>query len=215
MIFQIRTVPGQTVDGVRADLRPAARVDQEGPSRARLRGDRAGPGHRGGLVPGPDGDPARPRAGDARWPRATGWPRVLTRSVGGWGRLGNVGDGNILGAAGIPSRAVRGRRHPHLQGVADARRARAARGSRHRGPRHRLRDVPPLRLVLQRGRPSAEPRARTPRTLARPRNPGRSRGAPRPASWAFSRPGTPSGPPATGAGRPRGPSRTVRPDSRT
>src|SRR5882762_6851552 len=71
MIFQLRTVPGQTLETVRADVQRLL---------ADIRKDHS--------------------AFDAEMTiPATGAPAV----VGGWGRLGNVGDGNILMSHGIPT----------------------------------------------------------------------------------------------------------------
>jgi acetylornithine deacetylase/succinyl-diaminopimelate desuccinylase-like protein len=102
MIFQIRTVPGQTIDGVRRDVeRLLASIKREHPA--------------------VDYEVAVPAPGTEK-----GWcqdPVAIARDhplvtalaeghrlasgaeavVGGWGRLGNVGDGNIISAAGIPS----------------------------------------------------------------------------------------------------------------
>jgi acetylornithine deacetylase/succinyl-diaminopimelate desuccinylase-like protein len=102
MIFQIRTVPGQTLDSVRADVGrlldgircdwPAFDAEVTIPANGPEDGWFQDPveverGHR--LV----------RALAEGHRLAAGAPAV----VGGWGRLGNVGDGNILSAAGIPS----------------------------------------------------------------------------------------------------------------
>ena len=102
MVFQLRTVPGQTFDSVRRDILallegikadyPAFNYEFTMPANGTADGwyqtpmeiDRKDPlvthlseGHR----------------------LATGKPA----EVGGWGRLGNVGDGNITAEAGIPS----------------------------------------------------------------------------------------------------------------
>lgn len=102
MIFQIRTVPGQTLDSVRADVhRLLASIKRESPT---LDYDV--------TVPAPGSE-----EGWCQDPMeiARDHPMVLALAeghrlvsgadavVGGWGRLGNVGDGNILAAAGIPS----------------------------------------------------------------------------------------------------------------
>jgi len=102
MIFQIRTVPGQTLDSVRADVqRLLASIKRESPT---LDYDV--------TVPAPGSE-----EGWCQDPMeiARDHPMVLALAeghrlasgadavVGGWGRLGNVGDGNILAAAGIAS----------------------------------------------------------------------------------------------------------------
>jgi acetylornithine deacetylase len=102
MIFQIRTVPGQTLETVRADLGSLLdRIREEHPAfDARM----TIPAH--GMEDGWFQDPMEvPR--DHPIVRAlVDGQRLVTGTapaVGGWGRLGNVGDGNILNAAGIPT----------------------------------------------------------------------------------------------------------------
>lgn len=102
MIFQIRTVPGQTLESVRADLlrlldgikaaHPAFDYELEIPAN--------GPGDTWFQDPCalPADDPMV-RALAAGHELAAGQAAF----VGGLGRIGNVGDGNILAAAGIPS----------------------------------------------------------------------------------------------------------------
>ena len=102
MIFQLRTVPGQTVDGVRADLhRLLASIKKDHPA---LDYELTVPAP--GTADGWCQDPME-IADDHPLVRALGKGHRLATGadaiVGGWGRLGNVGDGNILAAAGIPS----------------------------------------------------------------------------------------------------------------
>jgi hypothetical protein len=102
LVFQLRTVPGQTLATVRADLvrlldgirtdHPAFDYELTLPAN----------GPDDGWFQDPmETSPTHPLvAALAEGHRqASGMPAV----VGGWGRLGNVGDGNILHAAGIPS----------------------------------------------------------------------------------------------------------------
>jgi acetylornithine deacetylase len=102
MIFQIRTVPGQTLGRVREDVQrlldgikkdhPAFDAEVTIPA----------PGTEAGWCQDPMEVPAAHRlvTALAEGQRlAAGAPAV----VGGWGRLGNVGDGNILMAHGIPT----------------------------------------------------------------------------------------------------------------
>jgi len=102
MIFQVRTVPGQTLETVRADVQrlldgikkdyPAFDTDMTIPAN----------GMEDGWFQDPMDVPldhtlvASLAEGQQL---AAGAPAL----VGGWGRLGNVGDGNILQAAGIPT----------------------------------------------------------------------------------------------------------------
>jgi acetylornithine deacetylase len=102
MIFQIRTVPGQTVDSVRADVRgllesvkkecPALDYDMTIPA----------PGSEEGWCQDPM-EIAREHPMVTALAEGHRLASGVEAVVGGWGRLGNVGDGNILGAAGIPS----------------------------------------------------------------------------------------------------------------
>jgi acetylornithine deacetylase len=102
LLLQFRTVPGQTLDSVRADVaallegirqdHPAFNATFELPAKGTEEGWCQEPmacasGH--ALV-------AALAAGQQL---ASGAPAI----VGGWGRLGNVGDGNIIAAYGIPT----------------------------------------------------------------------------------------------------------------
>lgn len=102
MIFQIRTVPGQTVDSVRADLHRL--LESVKKDHAALDYEVAVP------APGTEeGWCQDPMAIARDHPLVTALAeghRLASGAdaiVGGWGRLGNVGDGNIISAAGIPS----------------------------------------------------------------------------------------------------------------
>jgi acetylornithine deacetylase/succinyl-diaminopimelate desuccinylase-like protein len=102
MIFQIRTVPGQTLASVRADVhRLLAALKDEHPA---LDCEVAIPAP--GSEEGWCQDPMEvPRDHPLVAALAEG-QRLASGAdpvVGGWGRLGNVGDGNIIHAAGIPS----------------------------------------------------------------------------------------------------------------
>jgi acetylornithine deacetylase len=102
LIFQIRTVPGQTVDSVRADVhRLLESIKTESPT-LDYEVTIPAPGSEEGWCQDPmetaRDHPLVTALADGHR-RASGAPAV----VGGWGRLGNVGDGNIIGAAGIPS----------------------------------------------------------------------------------------------------------------
>jgi acetylornithine deacetylase len=102
MIFQIRTVPGQTVDSVRADVhRLLESIKKESPT-LDYEVTIPAPGSEEGWCQDPmeiarDHPMVTALADGHR--RASGTDAV----IGGWGRLGNVGDGNIIAAAGIPS----------------------------------------------------------------------------------------------------------------
>lgn len=102
MIFQIRTVPGQTVASVRADLhRMLEALRKEHPA-LDYEVTIPAPGSEEGWCQDPMETPRdHPlvRALAAGHALASGAEAV----VGAWGRLGNVGDGNIIQAAGIPS----------------------------------------------------------------------------------------------------------------
>jgi acetylornithine deacetylase len=102
MIFQIRTVPGQTVDSVRADLSALLQsIKKESPT-LDYEITVPAPGSEEGWCQ----DPMEiPRDHPMVTALAEGHRLAsgTDASVGGWGRLGNVGDGNIIGAAGIPS----------------------------------------------------------------------------------------------------------------
>ena len=102
MVFQIRLVPGQTPDTVRADLeRLFAAIRADHPAfDAELEVPAAGTEDGWNQLPAEvaaDSDLVRCLADGHRL--ATGEAPL----VGGWGRLGNVGDGNILAEAGIPN----------------------------------------------------------------------------------------------------------------
>jgi acetylornithine deacetylase len=102
MVFQIRTVPGQTLETVRADVSRLL----EG-----IRKDHPNLDHQvtipaNGMEDGWFQDPMEvPR--DHRLVAALADGHHIASGadavVGGWGRLGNVGDGNILNAAGVPT----------------------------------------------------------------------------------------------------------------
>jgi len=102
MIFQIRTVPGQTVDSLRADLSALLQsIKRESPT-LDYEITVPAPGSEEGWCQ----DPMEiPRDHPMVMALAEGHRLAsgTDASVGGWGRLGNVGDGNIIGAAGIPS----------------------------------------------------------------------------------------------------------------
>jgi acetylornithine deacetylase len=102
LLLQFRTVPGQTLDSVRADVaallegirrdRPAFNYTFELPAR----------GTEQGWCQEPmacAADHALVTALAAGQQSASGEPAI----VSGWGRLGNVGDGNIIAAHGIPT----------------------------------------------------------------------------------------------------------------
>jgi acetylornithine deacetylase len=102
MIFQLRTVPGQTVDGVRADLQRLLESIKKDHPALDCELTVPAPGTEEGWCQDPmaiarDHPLVTALAEGHR--RASGTEAV----VGGWGRLGNVGDGNIIAAAGIPS----------------------------------------------------------------------------------------------------------------
>jgi acetylornithine deacetylase len=102
MSFQIRLVPGQTVESVRADLgsllegikaqHPAFCYDLTIPAN--------GPGDTWCQMP-----METPREHPLVRYLAAGFEESTGRTpeIGGFGRLGNVGDGNVLAEAGIPS----------------------------------------------------------------------------------------------------------------
>jgi acetylornithine deacetylase len=102
MVFQLRTVPGQTLASVRMDLeRLLAEIRAEHPAfDCQLTIPAGGPGDCWFQDPvdlARDGPLVQALAEGQRL--ASGQEAV----IGGFGRLGNVGDGNILAAAGIPS----------------------------------------------------------------------------------------------------------------
>ena len=102
LVFQLRTVPGQTLASVRADLE---RLLED------LRKDHPAFDYEltipaNGPADGWFQDPMEtPRAHPLVQALAEGHRLAAGTDavVGGWGRLGNVGDGNILHAAGIPA----------------------------------------------------------------------------------------------------------------
>lgn len=102
MIFQLRTVPGQTVDSVRADVhRLLESIRKESPA-FDYELTVPAPGSEEGWCQDPmeiarEHPMVQALAEGHR--RASG----ADAEIGAWGRLGNVGDGNILAAAGIPS----------------------------------------------------------------------------------------------------------------
>jgi len=102
LLLQFRTVPGQTLRSVTEDMRrllegikrehPAFNYSFEVPAKGTENGWCQDP-----MFCLPDSALVRTLAeGQAR---ASGAPA----SVGGWGRLGNVGDGNIVAGLGIPT----------------------------------------------------------------------------------------------------------------
>src|SRR5712692_3937824 len=102
MIFQIRTVPGQTLETVRADVqRLLDGIKKDHPA---FDAEMTIPAN--GMEDGWFQDPMEvPRDHPLVVALAEG-QRLATGAapvVGGWGRLGNVGDGNILRSAGIPT----------------------------------------------------------------------------------------------------------------
>jgi hypothetical protein len=102
MTFQIRTVPGQTIASVRADVQrllegikkdhPAFSYEVSVPASGTEEG-----WCQDAMEVAADHPLVTALAEGQRL--ASGEPAV----VGAWGRLGNVGDGNILNAAGIPT----------------------------------------------------------------------------------------------------------------
>jgi len=102
LLFQIRTVPGQTVASVRADMtRLLDGIKREHPA---FDYELTAPA--AGTEEGWCQDPMEvPRSHPLVMHLAEGQRRASKQEpvVGGWGRLGNVGDGNILQQAGIPT----------------------------------------------------------------------------------------------------------------
>ena len=102
LLLQFRTVPGQTLDSVRADVatllegirrdHPAFNYTFELPAKGTEEGWCQQP-----MACPPDHSLVAALA--AGQELASGAPAI----VGGWGRLGNVGDGNIIAACGIPT----------------------------------------------------------------------------------------------------------------
>ena len=102
MIFQLRTVPGQTVDSVRADVHRLLESIKKESTTLDYEVTIPAPGSEEGWCQDPmeiarDHPMVMALAEGHR--RASG----MEAAIGAWGRLGNVGDGNILAAAGIPS----------------------------------------------------------------------------------------------------------------
>jgi acetylornithine deacetylase len=101
MVFQIRTVPGQTVAGVRADLEALLAAIRKDHPAFDAEVTVPAPGTEDGWCQDPldiPHDHALVTALAEGHRLAAGEAPL----IGGWGRLGNVGDGNILNAAGIP-----------------------------------------------------------------------------------------------------------------
>ena len=102
LVFQLRTVPGQTLASVRADLeRLLEGIRKDHPA---FDYELTIPAN--GPADGWFQDPMEtPRAHPLVQSLAEGHRLAAGTDgvVGGWGRLGNVGDGNILHAAGIPA----------------------------------------------------------------------------------------------------------------
>ena len=141
MTMQFRTVPGQTVASIEADLRHVLGRHQARAPRLQLRHGDPRQGHRADLEPGGHGVSRRPSAGEGagRGTDACLWQARLRRRPRPHRQCRRRQ--RHPGGAGHPDRAVRAGRHPHLQGMADARRARAALGpgdgGQGRGPRDR------------------------------------------------------------------------------
>lgn len=102
LVFQVRTVPGMTLDGVRADVeRVIAAIRREHPTfDCEITIPANGPDDPFFMEPSalPDGH-ALVRAVADGYEAATG----ARAQVGSVERTGNFGDGNVLQAAGIPS----------------------------------------------------------------------------------------------------------------
>ncbi len=102
MMFQIRTVPGQTPKTVKADLeRLLAEIKAEHPAfNAEIEVPAVGTENGWNqLAVALDATDPLVQCLARGHEMATGH----AAEVGGWGRLGNVGDGNILAEAGIPN----------------------------------------------------------------------------------------------------------------
>lgn len=102
MAFQLRTVPGQTVDGVKKDLeRLLAAIKKDYPAfNYELKIPAMGPDDDWLMDPMEIAkDHPLTKAVAAGQTAASG----TEATVGGFGRLGNVGDGNLILAAGIPT----------------------------------------------------------------------------------------------------------------
>jgi acetylornithine deacetylase/succinyl-diaminopimelate desuccinylase-like protein len=102
MTFQIRTVPGQTLASIREDLeRLLEGIKADHPAFSyMLTLPAGGPEDRWYQAP-----METPRDHPLVRCLAEGFREATGREpqIGGYGRLGNVGDGNVLGEAGIPS----------------------------------------------------------------------------------------------------------------
>jgi acetylornithine deacetylase len=102
MVFQLRTVPGQTLESVHADLqRLLEGIRKDHPAfDYELTIPANGPDD-GWFQDPMEVPPTHPLVQAlAEGHRLASGKDAM---VGGWGRLGNVGDGNILSAAGIPA----------------------------------------------------------------------------------------------------------------
>ena len=139
--MQFRTVPGQTVASIEADLRRVlADIKREHPAfncvmEIPAKGTETTWNQAAMVCPA---DHPLVMALAEGQTLASGKPAY----VGAHGRIGNVGDGNVIqDVLGIPTVQYGPGRHPHLQGMADARRARTALrpgdGGQGRGPRDR------------------------------------------------------------------------------
>lgn len=102
LVFQVRTVPGQTVESVRSDLERLLRGIADDHPAFRYALELPAPGTGSSWRQDPmeiaKDHPMVVHLAEGH-ERACG----AAPHVGGYGRLGNVGDGNILAAAGIPS----------------------------------------------------------------------------------------------------------------
>jgi acetylornithine deacetylase len=102
LMLQFRTVPGQTLQSVTTDLVALLEVIKRDHPAFNYRFELPAKGTEGGWCQEPmecARDHPLVTALAAGQARAAGAPAV----VGGWGRLGNVGDGNIIAALGIPT----------------------------------------------------------------------------------------------------------------
>lgn len=102
LLLQFRTVPGQTLDTLRADVEALlANIRKDHPA-FNCSFELPAIGTEQGWCQDPmlcAADDALVTALAAGQESASGAPAV----IGGWGRLGNVGDGNIIAAYGIPT----------------------------------------------------------------------------------------------------------------
>jgi acetylornithine deacetylase/succinyl-diaminopimelate desuccinylase-like protein len=102
MILQIRKVPGQTLGSVRADIsRLLESIKKESPT-LDCEVTIPAPGTEEGWCQEPM-EIARDHPLVTALAEGHRLASGQEPMVGGWGRLGNVGDGNIINAAGIPS----------------------------------------------------------------------------------------------------------------